>query len=318
MKARPSFARLTLGLGLGLVLALLGCGSTAPEPSEASPAPRPSTQPEATPAPSAQLELIDIAADLQDLEEDFEARVGVSALDTSTGTRVTYRAEERFGFASTIKVFAVAELLRQTSDEQLARHVTWTADEVSTAGFSPVTSEHIAEGLTLAELAEAAMRQSDNTATNLVLDALGGPDGLQQGLEELGDTTTRITDWEPGLNIVGADGTANTTSPSAFTANLRELLESGHLVEADRTLLREWMSGNATGDALVRAGAPVGWVVADKSGGAGGTRNDVAIVTPPGRDPILVTILTERHDPAARYDDALVARSAESVLTALE
>lgn len=212
----------------------------------------------------------------------------------------------------------MAELLRQVSDEQLGRHVTWTAHEVSAAGYSPVTSEHIAEGLTLAELAEAAMRQSDNTATNLVLDALGGPQGLQQGLEALGDTTTRITDWEPGLNIVGADGAANTTSPGAFTANLRELLESGHLIEEDRALLLEWMNGNATGDALVRAGAPAGWVVADKSGGAGRIRNDVAIVNPPGRDPILVSILTERHDPAARYDDALVARSAEAVLAALE
>jgi beta-lactamase class A len=77
------------------------------------------------------------------------------------------------------------------------------------------------------------------------------------------------------------------------------------------------MSGNATGDTLIRAGAPDGWVVADKSGGAGGIRNDVAVVTPPGRAPVVVTVFTTRNDPDARYDDALVARAAAIVLGAL-
>jgi len=57
--------------------------------------------------------------------------------------------------------------------------------------------------------------------------------------------------------------------------------------------------------------------VADKSGGAGGIRNDVAVVTPPGRAPVVVTVFTTRNDPDARYDDALVARAAAIVLGAL-
>jgi beta-lactamase class A len=85
----------------------------------------------------------------------------------------------------------------------------------------------------------------------------------------------------------------------------------------DRALLLDWMSGNATGDTLVRAGAPAGWSVADKSGGAGGIRNDVAVVTPPGRDAVVLSILSARNDPEADYDDALVARAAAVVLGAL-
>lgn len=77
------------------------------------------------------------------------------------------------------------------------------------------------------------------------------------------------------------------------------------------------MSGNATGDALIRAGAPADWTVLDKSGGVGPIRNDIAVVTPPGRAPILLTILTTRTDPAAPYDDALVAAVARLALAAL-
>nr|WP_202627849.1 serine hydrolase [Cellulomonas sp. APG4] len=149
------------------------------------------------------------------------------------------------------------------------------------------------------------------------MERLGGPAGLEAALADLGNATTKVADVEPGLNRVDPADAANTTTPRAFTATLRSLLLTAALTDDDRALLLDWASGNATGDALVRAGAPAGWEVADKSGGAGAIRNDVAVVTPPGRAPILLTILTEKRDPAAAYDDALVARVAETVLTAL-
>jgi len=271
------------------------------------------------PSPTAQESAsTDVSADLAALERELGARVGVSALDTGTGQTVEHRADERFGFASTIKTFAVAELLRQVPPEGRDARVTWTAQDVEAAGHAPVTAEHVDNGLTLAELAEAAMRQSDNAATNLVLDAIGGPAELTAGLAELGDTTTVVTDREPGLNDVVPGDPANTTTPAAFTATLATVLGPDVLSPEDRALLLDWMSGNATGDALVRAGAPDGWVVADKSGGAGPRRNDVAVVTPPGRDPILLTVLTEKDDPDAGYEDEVVARAAEVVLAAFE
>jgi len=78
------------------------------------------------------------------------------------------------------------------------------------------------------------------------------------------------------------------------------------------------MSGNATSDSLIRAGAPSDWTVADKSGGAGGIRNHVAIVTPPNGAPIIISVLTAKNDPAAEYDDELVPRAARAVLEIYE
>jgi len=294
---------------LGLLLALLGCADPAAE--------RPEPERSAT-ATSTASDRPDVSADLRSLEQEFEARVGVSALDTATGASVEYREEERFGFASTIKIFAAAEMLRQVPADQRDTRVTWTEQDVEAAGYSPVTSEHVADGLTLAQLAEAALRQSDNAATNLLLDEIGGPAGLESGLAALGDSTTRVVDTEPALNDVDPACPDNTTSPAAFTAALQALLEPENLSDEDRTLLLDWLSGNATGDMLIRAGAPAGWVVADKSGGAGAMRNDVAIVTPPDREPILITVFTEKNDPDAEWDDDLVARAAGIVLAAFE
>jgi beta-lactamase class A len=231
---------------------------------------------------------------------------------------VQYRADERFGFASTIKVFAAAAMLRQIPEDQRDARLTWTQEEMMAAGYSPVAEERLGTGMTIREAAEAAVRRSDNTAMNLVLGRIGGPAGLDAELVQLGDTTTEAIDSEPELNRVDPGSPANTTTPAAFTAALHEVMRSDYLSPTDRAVLIEWMSGNATGDALIRAGAPAGWEVADKSGGAGGIRNDIAIVTPPGRAPLILTVMTAKDDPAAAYEDELVAAVARTVLSAFE
>ncbi|NQX03434.1 class A beta-lactamase [Rathayibacter sp. VKM Ac-2856] len=313
-------ARSALVLAGLLALALSGSASpsapatpSATAPSSAPATPPATSSPTASPTPRP----IDLSAALTALEAEFDARIGVSAVDTGTGRRVEHRQDERFGYASSIKALAAAAFLRTVPAAERDEVVTWTAADVEAAGYSPVTRESIGTGLPLARLAEAAVRQSDNTALNLVLDRLGGPAALDRVLEELGDATTDVVDEEPALNTVTPGSTANTTTPAAATADLTAVALGDALTPEDRALLVDWMSGNATGDALIRAGAPEGWIVADKSGGAGGVRTDIAVVTPPGRAPIVLSVLTARTDPEAEYDDALVARAAALVLDSL-
>lgn len=294
-----------------IVIALSGCsGGTAPAPGvsrTSSPLPTPS-------ASAAALDQRSVDRALADLEREYDATVGVVATDTVTGATVAYNGDRRFGYASTIKVFAAAQFLRSVPTDARDEVVHWTAADVAAAGYSPVTEQHVADGLSYARLAEAAVRMSDNTALNLVLTRIGGPSGLDAALAELGDTTTEVVHDEPDLNTIEPGSTEDTTTPAAFAAALATVLDGSTLNRADTALLVDWMGGNATGDALIRAGAPEGWVVVDKSGGAGGIRNDVARVTPPDGDPIVLSVLTTRNDPDAAYDDALVARSASAVL----
>ncbi|MEV7797650.1 class A beta-lactamase [Microbacterium foliorum] len=306
--------RRLLPLALGCLLiaaALVGCADATSAPSE-SDADTPTVA-----APDPDLDFV-VEKELIGLEQDFEASIGVVALDTATGESVSYGGDRRFGFASTIKVFAAAEFLRSVHGPDRDELVRWTADDSASAGHAPVTSQHVEGGLTYAQLAEAAVRFSDNAALNLVLDRIGGPAALDGALEDLGDATTEVANDEPTLNTIEPGSTADTTTAAAFTASLATILDGAALSTVDTALLIDWMSDNRTGDALIRAGAPDGWTVADKSGGAGAIRNDVALVTPPDRDPIIITVLTSRNDPEATFDDALVARTASVVLNALD
>lgn len=62
----------------------------------------------------------------------------------------------------------------------------------------------------------------------------------------------------------------------------------------------------------MRAAAPQGWQVGDKSGGttAHVIRNDIAVVRPSNRAPIVLAVFTDKPAGQAKYDDAAVARAA--------
>ena len=289
-------------------MALTGC-----TPSEAQPD-RSNTQTETSNSPTDNNDHQRLEEQLTNLEDRYDARVGVSALDTETGEAVDHRADERFGFASTLKVFAVAELLDRTKPDDLEKNVTWTQADVDEAGWTPVTEKHVDDGLPLDDVAESALRVSDNLAMNIVLDELGGPEALDDALEKAGDTTTDVTDEEPALNNVEDGSTDNTTTPAAFTAGLQDLLDPQRLSDEDREVLLNWMSANETGDPLIRAGAPDGWVVRDKSGHSDAIQNDIAVVTPPDRQPIVISVMTETDDPESEDGPDLVAAVAEVVL----
>ena len=109
---------------------------------------------------------------LSRLEARYDARLGVYAVDTGTGRAVAYRPDERFAFASTYKALAAAALLERTEPADLERVVRYTAADV--VDYSPITGPRAGQGMPLSEVAAAAVRNSDNTAGNLLFRELGG------------------------------------------------------------------------------------------------------------------------------------------------
>lgn len=90
-----------------------------------------------------------------------------------------------------------------------------------------------------------------------------------------------------------------------MAANLKRLLLGDALLPEGRDQLAKWLIANKTGNSRLRAGLPQGWRVGDKTGaGEHGTTNDVAIVWPPERAPIIVAVyLTGASlDPNGRND----------------
>ncbi len=246
---------------------------------------------------------------LRRIEADSGGRLGVCIVDTATGQRTTYRGGERFPMCSTFKWLAAALVLHRVDSgaETLERSI--AIERAAIMPYSPVTEPQVGRTMTMAQLCEAAVGVSDNTAGNALLASFGGPAGLTAYLRALGDGATRLDRNEPTLNQALPGDPRDTSTPVAMAGLLQTLLLGDALAAASRERLRGWMLGTTTGDKRLRAGVPAGWQVADKTGAGGhGTHNDVGIVWPPGRPPLVVAVyLTGTTAPVERRDAAIAA-----------
>jgi beta-lactamase class A len=230
----------------------------------------------------------DAAARLAALEHAHGGRLGVAMLDTGSGRRIAHRGDERFLICSTFKLLLVAAVLKRTDEgaEKLDRRLVFGKDVL--LAYAPIAKQHVGpSGMSIAQLCEATVVWSDNTAANLLLASIGGPAALTRFARDLGDRFTLLDRPEPALNPY------DTTTPLAMLGNMQKLLLGDVLSQSSREKLTRWMVGCQTGLQSLRAGMPAGWRVGDKTGQWDGddrhANNDIAIVWPPDRKPILVT-----------------------------
>jgi beta-lactamase class A len=295
-------------LGAAALLPLAGCAREPTPPSAPS-----STPVATTPTPSS------VPTDhLVELERRFDARLGVYALATGTGATLAHRADERFAFCSTFKGLAAAAVLHRNPLSHLDTVVMYSEDDLMAS--SAITRQHVATGMTIRQVCDAAVRHSDGTAGNLLLRELGGPAGLTDYARALGDTVTRSDRFEPDLTTAVPGDLRDTTSPRAIGADYQRIVLGDALEPDKRAFLRDLLERNATkaGAHRVRAGVPQGWTVADKTGtGDYGTVNDIAVVWPPDAPPLVISIMSSKATAEAEYDQALLAEAAAYAVESL-
>lgn len=258
----------------------------------------------------------EVETNFEKLEDQFDARLGVYALDTGSGAELGWRDDERFAYASIVKALAAGAVLDEVGVAGLAEPVAIDAADI--LPHSPVTEQHVGGTMTLGEVAEAAVVHSDNAAGNHLFTALGGPAELDAALAELGDETTNVVRAEPELNEATPGDDRDTTTPRAIATSLADYVLGDVLTAEEQEVLSGWLTQPQPTEPLIGADLPAEWTVGDKSGaGLYGTRNDIAVVWPENDDPIVVAVLSSRDEQDADYDDRLIAEAAEMAVSGL-
>lgn len=260
----------------------------------------------------------DLAQALAALEQRAGGRLGVAVLDTGTGALTGLRVDERFGLCSTFKLPLAAVVLRLIDQGRLRADQWVPITPADLQSYAPVAKQHLAHGgMTVQALAEATQTTSDNTAANLLLGLMGGPAGFTQHLRDLGDPITRLDRLEPAMNLVPLGEQRDTTTPAAMARTTALMLTGTALSAASRQRLANWMVATQTGLRRLRAYAPAGWRVGDKTGtamapGMVDKYNDVAVFWPPaptGRAPLIVAAYydsAKAHEQGIRAEDEAV------------
>lgn len=227
--------------------------------------------------------------------EHPELTPGVYAIELDTGAYLDLNGTQSFSAASTIKVPILIAFFQDVD-----------AGKISLDEMLTMKQEHIAEGSGDMQFTEAGTKYSaletatkmsqisDNTATNMLIERLGGAAALNQRFASWGLTNTAIANPLPDL-----EGT-NTTSPQDLV-QVMGLVERGQVLSLrSRDRLLKIMQSTVN-NSLLPQGLGSGAVIAHKTGDIGTAISDAGLVDMPNGKRYLIAAMVKRphNDPTA-------------------
>jgi beta-lactamase class A len=226
-------------------------------------------------------------------------RLGVAAIDTGSGRELRFDADSRYAMASTFKLPLAAAVLAlaDAGGISLAEELPFGPDDP--LGHSPTVAANLALGrLPVVQLCAAIVERSDNSAANLLLRRIGGPEALTRFVRAHGDAVTRLDRYEMELNSNLPGDPRDTTSPAAMAALVRTLVLGNTLTEQSRRHLSTWLTKAVPGPDQLKAGLALPlWLVGHKTGtGSNGAFNDVAVAWRSGRAPVVIACYQDGGD----------------------
>lgn len=251
---------------------------------------------------------------LKKLEASFDGKIGVYALDTNTAQIIEHRSNERFPIQSTMKMIGVAALLKQSQNNigLLQEKIHYTKADLIDS-WKPVTKHHLDDGMTLEDLAEAAVTYSDNAAINIIMKKFGGPKFSTDFAHSIGNNSYNVTHYDGYMNS-DQKSLLDSSTPKDMALSVQKLLLGDALAKTQQQQLLTWMRNTVTSYKAMRSGVPMGFVVADKTGsGDYGVRNDIGIIWIPSCKPIVLAIYTAGSKKDAKRRDDIIAATTSLV-----
>ncbi|WP_164920982.1 serine hydrolase [Thermosynechococcus vestitus] len=253
------------------------------------------------PAPEAPTSTLPPERPLTNLQQQIQQLVsrqpnltaGLYFFNLDSGASLNVGGDQVFPAASTIKFpilvafFKAVDEGRVTLQERLTMRPDLIAPEAGTLQYQKPNSQYAA-----LEVAELMITISDNTATNMIIDRLGGAAELNQQFQEWGLENTVINNPLPDMK-----GT-NTTSPRDLATLMLKIGQGEILSPRSRDRLLDIMRRTVT-NTLLPAGLGKGATIAHKTGDIGIVVGDAGMVDMPNGQRYVAAMMVKRpyNDP---------------------
>jgi beta-lactamase class A len=241
-------------------------------------------------------ELGDLKGKLVNLvAQQKDTKAGIMLLDLDTNAYVDINASEVFPAASTIK-FPILVAFFQDVDAgkiQLGESLVMKKEEVATESGN-MQYQPVGTAFSAIETATQMMVISDNTATNMLIDRLGGMPALNQRFKEWGLSATLLANPLPDVKAT------NTTSPKDLAALMSQVQNGKLMSMKSRDRLLEIMR-RIENDTLLPQGLDKGATIAHKTGTLSVLLGDIGLIDTPTGKRYLASVLVKRprNDPGA-------------------
>ena len=278
----------------------------------------------AAPRPSSYASPLD--AQIFALADSSSGRIGVAAIDLSTGRLVTVLGDTPFPMASTSKIAIAATFLDAADHGRLSLTASYPLMvPVKSRKYSTLVAPVRAGAmLTGQQLIERALINSDNQATDALLAAVGGPPAVNRWMRGSGLTGLRLDrdiatlvrddgEYDPARMIDQRDS----ATPKAMAQLLSGIYQGRWLSSNSRAFLLATMERCVTGKRRMRSQLPSDARVAHKTGTLSNTSSDVGLIqTADGRVYAVAIYVTGQRGHAGR--DAKIAAIARTLYDGYE
>jgi beta-lactamase class A len=213
---------------------------------------------------------------------------GVFLVDLDNGSFIDINGTATFASASTIKLPILVALFQEVDEGKIRLDDTIaTKPEMIAKGSGDIQFQPIGTKFSIIDLATKMITVSDNTATNMLIERLGGKDSLNQRFRSWGLASTSMQNPLPDLN-----GT-NTTSPKDL-AGLIGMITKGNIVTTQsRDRILDIMR-NTVKDTLLPSGLGQGATIAHKTGDIASMVADVGLIESPTGKRYIAAVMVQR------------------------
>lgn len=241
---------------------------------------------------------------LQVMEAQLGARLGLSLIRAGRNSAFSYRGDERFPLSGTAKLMTAAAVLRRSEEEpQLLDRPVPVLKKAAASG-SPANRDRVGHAVPVRDLCAAALEEDDDDANEALTRFLGGPARVRDFARSIGNTAFRLS-REEAKDGAEPDKGRNSATPAAMAQSLERLILGDALAPPGRRMLTAWLLNCRTGKAAVRAAAPDGWLVGNKTGDdERGATGELAVLWPPQGSALVLAVYVA-HMPgtsAARHE----------------
>ena len=208
--------------------------------------------------------------------------------DFDKGKYVDIKASKPYSAASIIKIPILIQLFKSIEANQLTIYDEMTLTPYYKAeGSGDLQTRALGSTYTIDELAKVMITKSDNSATNMLISAVGGMPDINSAIRNWGLKTTYLNTWLPDLN-----GTNYTTTRDLATM-LYNLDNPGFLNLSSREYIIDYMS-HVENNRLIQSGLDPRALFIHKTGDIGKTLGDAGIVFTPSGKKYIVVIIANR------------------------
>jgi beta-lactamase class A len=248
---------------------------------------------------------------IKEYESDLNAKIAVSIYDMNKKNIWSYRKNYPMPIMSTFKTLACANVLYKVDRGliNLDKEIIIKQSDILKDSWSPVLKGKAGQIMSIKQLCDAMMMQSDNSAANIILKEIGGPKKLTMFIRSQGYRKTNLTRYEPYLNNVKKGSKNDTTTSREMVRILKKLLyDKKPLSKSSREQLLTWLEQNQVSGNLLRSIVPQSYFIADRTGGAKGARAINAIVWNQKNKPIIISIyISQSNANMRKLNDTIIS-----------